>query len=107
MSLLLIGMGVWLLLYLVAIQVFKTKEEVEQKKTDVLFLQSGIQDSTNQFTDVNSMIDLPPIPLHAAAQPEIQQPRQEFPPIPLEGLPEGWTMEQWNYYGQKWLDSKK
>ena len=107
MSLLLIGMGVWLLLYLVAIQVFKPKEVVEQKKTDVLFLQSGIQDSTNQFTDVNSMIDLPPIPLHAAAQPEIQQPRQEFPPIPLEGLPEGWTMEQWNYYGQKWLDSKK
>ena len=107
MSLLLIGMGVWLLLYLVAIQVFKPKEEVEQKKTDVLFLESGIQDSTNQFTDVNSMIDLPPIPLHAAAQPEIQQPRQEFPPIPLEGLPEGWTMEQWNYYGQKWLDSKK
>ena len=107
MSLLLIGMGVWLLLYLVAIQVFKPKEEAEQKKTDVLFLESGIQDSTNQFTDVNSMIDLPPIPLHAAAQPEIQQPRQEFPPIPLEGLPEGWTMEQWNYYGQKWLDSKK
>ena len=107
MSLLLIGTGIWLLLYLVAIQVFKPKEVVEQKKTDVLFLQSGIQDSTNQFTDVNSMIDLPPIPLHAAAQPEIQQPRQEFPPIPLEGLPEGWTMEQWNYYGQKWLDSKK
>lgn len=107
MSLLLIGTGIWLLLYLVAIQVFKPKEVVEQKKTDVLFLESGIQDSTNQFTDVNSMIDLPPIPLHAAAQPEIQQPRQEFPPIPLEGLPEGWTMEQWNYYGQKWLDSKK
>ena len=107
MSLLLIGMGVWLLLYLVAIQVFKPKEVVEQKKTDVLFLQSGIQDSTNQFTDVNSMIDLPPIPLHAAAQPEIQQPRQGFPPVPVEGLPEGWTLEQWNYYGQKWLDSKK
>ena len=107
MSLLLIGMGVWLLLYLVAIQVFKPKEEVEQKKTDVLFLESGIQDSTNQFTDVNSMIDLPPIPLHAAAQPEIQQPRQGFPPVPVEGLPEGWTLEQWNYYGQQWLDAQK
>lgn len=107
MSLLLIGTGVWLLLYLVAIQFFKPKEEVEQKKTDVLFLESGIQDSTNQFTDVNSMIDLPPIPLLAAAQPEIQQPRQGFPPVPIEGLPEGWTLEQWNYYGQQWLDAQK
>jgi hypothetical protein len=26
------------------------------------------------------------------------------PPIPQTGLPEGWTQEQWNYYGQKYLD---
>ncbi|MDA0648825.1 MAG: hypothetical protein O2786_05900 [archaeon] len=25
------------------------------------------------------------------------------PAIPPEGLPVGWTMEQWNYYGQQWL----
>jgi hypothetical protein len=25
------------------------------------------------------------------------------PAIPPEGIPPGWTMEQWNYYGQKWL----
>ena len=29
------------------------------------------------------------------------------PPIPEEGLPPGWTMEQWAYYGQKWLDQNK
>ena len=29
------------------------------------------------------------------------------PPVPEEGLPEGWTMEQWAYYGQKWLDQNK
>jgi hypothetical protein len=29
------------------------------------------------------------------------------PPVPEEGLPEGWTMEQWQYYGQEWLDSQK
>ena len=25
------------------------------------------------------------------------------PPIPAEGLPPGWTIEQWNHYGDEWL----
>jgi len=25
------------------------------------------------------------------------------PPLPAEGLPPGWTMEQWNNYGEQWL----
>jgi len=29
------------------------------------------------------------------------------PPIPESGLPDGWTMEQWAYYGQKWIDQNK
>ncbi len=29
------------------------------------------------------------------------------PPIPATGLPEGWTMEQWNYYGEQWLASNQ
>jgi len=27
------------------------------------------------------------------------------PPLPVTGLPPGWTMEQWHYYGQQYLDS--
>ena len=26
------------------------------------------------------------------------------PPIPETGLPQGWTIEQWKYYGQQYLD---
>ena len=26
------------------------------------------------------------------------------PPLPAEGLPNGWTMDQWAYYGQQYLD---
>ena len=26
------------------------------------------------------------------------------PPLPATGLPPGWSMEQWNAYGQMWLD---
>jgi hypothetical protein len=28
------------------------------------------------------------------------------PQIPAEGLPDGWTMEQWNYYGEDWLKTR-
>ena len=27
-------------------------------------------------------------------------------PLPDSGLPDGWTMEQWEHYGQQWLDSQ-
>ena len=27
------------------------------------------------------------------------------PPIPATGLPQGWTMEQWAYYGEQYLAS--
>ena len=29
------------------------------------------------------------------------------PPVPQEGLPQGWTFEQWQYYGQQYLDMNK
>ena len=40
-----------------------------------------------------------------AAEPmmEAVQPVSAGPPLPATGLPEGWTMEQWNYYGEQWL----
>jgi hypothetical protein len=28
------------------------------------------------------------------------------PPIPASGLPEGWTTDQWQFYGQQYLDEK-
>ena len=27
------------------------------------------------------------------------------PPLPPTGLPEGWTMEQWNHYGEQYVQS--
>lgn len=33
-------------------------------------------------------------------------PAQEGPPLPPDGLPPGWTMDQWSYYGQQWLDGQ-
>lgn len=40
-------------------------------------------------------------------QPETEPQVQSGPEIPAEGLPNGWTMEQWQYYGQQYLDRKQ
>lgn len=53
-----------------------------------------------------------PLPL-PVAQPMPQPVAQPMPvpqipagpPLPVTGLPAGWTMEQWQYYGQQYLDT--
>ena len=39
--------------------------------------------------------------------PPIPQPLPSAPPLPPEGLPAGWTMEQWAYYGEDYLNRNK
>ena len=31
---------------------------------------------------------------------------QRGPPLPSSGLPAGWTMDQWEHYGQQWIDQQ-
>ena len=38
--------------------------------------------------------------------PEVKLP-EGAPDIPKEGLPEGWTLEQWAHYGNEWLERKE
>ena len=38
---------------------------------------------------------------------EIANDAPSGPPLPASGLPEGWTMEQWAHYGQRWIDQNK
>ena len=42
-------------------------------------------------------------------QPNVapSQPRPAAPPLLPGGLPEGWTMEQWNAYGWQYINSQK
>jgi hypothetical protein len=41
----------------------------------------------------------------ASASPAPQAAEPEVPPVPATGLPEGWTMEQWKWYGAQWLET--
>ena len=44
-------------------------------------------------------------PQQPVMQPVAEQPvvANEGPPLPATGLPAGWTMEQWAYYGEQYL----
>ena len=37
----------------------------------------------------------------------IPPPPPMMPPLPPEGLPPGWTMEQWHYYGAEYLSRRQ
>ena len=43
---------------------------------------------------------------HSKNEPQNNQ-MNMGPPIPSSGLPEGWTMEQWSYYGSAWLSQQE
>ena len=45
-----------------------------------------------------------PVEFTQSASPP-PQPAMSGPPIPASGLPHGWTMEQWSYYGDQYLAS--
>jgi hypothetical protein len=48
----------------------------------------------------------PPPISEPTAMPDTASPPSAGPPLPPEGLPDGWTMEQWEHYGQKYLDGE-
>jgi|TARA_B100001094_G_scaffold168553_2_gene163000 hypothetical protein len=46
-------------------------------------------------------VEILPKPVYNTAPPP---PPPMTPPLPPGGLPPGWTMEQWHYYGEEYLD---
>jgi uncharacterized membrane protein len=42
-----------------------------------------------------------------SSMPTLDKAPDGAPPLPLSGLPEGWSMEQWVTYGQMWWDQNK
>ncbi len=48
---------------------------------------------------------MPPLPAPSLSEKQVPTlPALNGPPLPPGGLPDGWTMEQWEHYGQQWLD---
>ena len=81
----------------------------------VLLLRRGESDTvpieTSNMSDYGwsdsppSVVDSVPVSEPVAAPMGMQEPANTGPTIPASGLPEGWTMEQWAYYGEQYLAS--
>jgi hypothetical protein len=64
----------------------------------------GTQDLFQQPVAAMPMPMPMPMPQPVVQQPVIAQAPVMGPPIPAAGIPVGWTMEQWQHYGQQYLE---
>ena len=76
----------------------KSKANIPQK-TDALFDQMPLPAAAPLIAPIATPAMLPIVT--PATVPVVAP--VVGPAIPVEGIPPGWTMEQWNYYGQQWL----
>ena len=70
--------------------------------------ESNTIDAASLYGDEDSLESIAGIETTAATpEPEVVDSPSEGPPLPKSGLPEGWTMDQWKWYGQEWLDKNQ
>ena len=69
---------------------------------------TGVMEETASLEELAGM---PPQTSVAEIEEKAAEPVQEMPettpPLPAEGLPDGWTMDQWKWYGAEWLANQE
>ena len=74
-----------------------------------MFEQSQFTAAPKDMAPLPSSQPAAPVQATQPAAPAVAAPVEAIqtvntgPPLPATGLPLGWTMEQWNYYGEQWL----
>jgi len=96
---------------LVLLSILRTEEEEDEYAN---WGEDGYEDSLAATYGAVAAAPSIPTSMPAAAPdpapspaPEPEPATETGPPLPEGGLPAGWTMEQWNHYGQQWLDQNQ
>ena len=84
------------------VQIRKIRQGEEFDEADQT--EEVIQSVENKSVPVIQDLANQPDPIQTAQTPVVQQQIATGPPLPPTGLPEGWTMEQWNAYGHQYLE---
>ena len=69
-------------------------------KSDEAPAEAGSMTYEDESIEALAGVGAEPEPQPASQTPEMPA---EAPPLPEGGLPEGWTMDQWRWYGKEWL----
>ena len=84
-----------------------TVEGWDETKSHSQELPSADAIANSMYGGTEEMFQKPPPPSRIPDTATTSPMENSGPPVPEEGLPEGWTMDLWQYYGQEWLDSQK
>ncbi len=75
-------------------------DKVQSESLGVMEESSSIEELAGIEDDAQSEVE------SATKSQEVQQ-EPVAPPLPAEGLPDGWSMEQWKWYGAQWLANQE
>jgi hypothetical protein len=89
---------------IVSLLVLKTRREQDYNENETNKHMPGPPISGPPIT--NSTLQVANVIQPSGGAQEIIESSVGNPPVPQEGLPQGWTLEQWQYYGQQYLDMK-
>ena len=91
-------------------QVVMGTRDIEDEVSDLAEYQSSIEEKYRSISPAPEIANAPPIapaPVMEPVATTLTSPTPSTgPPLPVSGLPDGWTMEQWEHYGQQWLDQQ-
>ena len=79
--------------------------DIEIKSVNESEKSSGVMEESSSIEELAGVESGSNETHSAEVTSEVQEVVQEpiAPPLPAEGLPPGWTMEQWKWYGAQWL----
>ena len=115
------GVLVVIALLFVFVRIIMGTQQIEDEVVSLADYQSSLEGKYREIAPAPDIMSAPtmapvqdsfssptpaPVETIQTPSPTSQAPVPSGPPLPEGGLPDGWTMDQWQHYGQQWLDQQ-